>query len=123
MLADSQHDQLVSETIAALTDRAEVLTLGGAHDEELLKSCDLCLVVNAYSNGIALKVAEILIGLDKIILAFPSDPWKYSGKGANFLIQTGNAQMVTCVEDVFSYLTPVLSSKSEIGDSRIAHKG
>ena len=123
MLADDWNSILVSETVMALKGRAEVLTLGGNNDEDIVRECELCLVINAYINGTTLKAAEFLMNLDKTILVFPADPWKYSGKGANFLIQTGNAQMVTCVEDIFSYLTPVLSSKSEIGNSRIAHEG
>jgi len=117
VLADDWNSTFVAETVAAVKSQAEVLTLGGAQDEETVRACDLCLVINAYINGTALKVAELLMNLDKPILAFPSDPWKYLGKGTNFLIQTGNAQLVTCMDDIFSYLTPVISSKSETRNS------
>lgn len=83
----------------------------------------LTFCLDAYENGWVLKVVEILMRLDKPILTFPADPWRYSGKGANFLIQTGTAQAVTSIEEIFSNLTPMISSKSEISDSRVAHKG
>jgi hypothetical protein len=88
-----------------LKGHVEAVFLGSEHDEAIIRDCEVAIVVNAYINGPTLKISELLMNLDKPMLAFPADPWRYSGKGANFLIQTGTAQPVTCEADIFSYLT------------------
>ena len=58
------------------------------------------LFLNLCINSIGMKFAEYLVGEGKIIYATPGDLVRYSARGVNFLIQTGNARMVTCAQDM-----------------------
>jgi len=72
--------------------------------DEFCQTCDFAVCTAAYLNGKVLKVCEFLMALDKTILTFPADAWRYSGMGRNFLIQTRNAEVVTCSADILSWV-------------------
>lgn len=73
-------------------------------NKKKINSTQVFLFANLYINSSGMKFAEFLVGEGKTVLALPGSPERYSTKGLNFLIQTGNALMITCAQDLIGLL-------------------